>query len=426
MGKYLKSVFVFLIIFGFASCIQQDEPNMQEENLLESKTPIRSIEDAKRIAGLFTNKTISRGGDNVIVIRSNQSRGVHADTLMYVVENDADEGFTVIAAPLNVSPLIALVEEGDYLSAATYHNEGFQAYMRAAENYLSTLSINPNPPTPPTPDIPIDIKPCLIVDTVIYKTKITPRVEVKWNQRWPENMFCSNGYCGCGPLAIAQILTHFKTPTYFRLTFDDRPYTNLTIIWEELKKHKKSSNSYTSCVNNSSCSATDATHIKIGALCRHLGVLTDAQYYPGTQGTAILDEAGISCLKTLLNGKQFTTGTSPTSLLTELKKDCCVAFVCGYGTSDGKDANHAFVADGCIEYGVEYIERTYNSELKMYMETSRTGNVDRCLHFNWGWGGNCNGYYNIYVYDTNKPYSYDEEFNIPYYKYNTLKYLTIR
>ncbi len=41
------------------------------------------------------------------------------------------------------------------------------------------------------------------------------------------------------------------------------------------------------------------------------------------------------------------------------------------------------------------------------------------MHFNWGWDGECNGYFNFGIYNTSNPDSYDGNINTYHENYTT-------
>lgn len=85
-----------------------------------------------------------------------------------------------------------------------------------------------------------------------------------------------------------------------------------------------------------------------------------------------------------------------------------------------------WVADGRWEYGVQISAYGYDSELKSYCNLLwREGQIRQCLHFNWGWGGNCNGYFLLNVLDPNKADQYDLPSSSTKNTYDELYYITI-
>ena len=51
--------------------------------------------------------------------------------------------------------------------------------------------------------------------------------------------------------------------------------------------------------------------------------------------------------------------------------------------------------------------------------------TDYFMHFNWGWYGNCNGYFAEGVYDASLAFSYDTGVHTATYSYSNVKYLSV-
>lgn len=89
-------------------------------------------------------------------------------------------------------------------------------------------------------------------------------------------------------------------------------------------------------------------------------------------------------------------------------------------TSDG----HAWVADGGLKVGTVRTHVDYGANLDGSNVVTVTENLEMLVHFNWGWGGYGNGYFNPEVFNPEDAESYDfmsSGMNKDY-KYN-LKYI---
>ena len=79
-----------------------------------------------------------------------------------------------------------------------------------------------------------------------------------------------------------------------------------------------------------------------------------------------------------------------------------------YKNADGEYEGHAWVCDGGIQNGTLRVI-TFNGSLPE--GASRKYNDCQLLtslfHYNWGWNGNCNGYFKGDVFDTSKAEIYD-------------------
>jgi PBP1b-binding outer membrane lipoprotein LpoB len=142
-----KTIVYFALLFALVlvGCsTQQDEVLKIDENQQSSTFKFRSISEAIDIAKKATSllpsssrSSITVDEKNVIVIRSTtNSRSGEADTLLYAINNEGGEGFTLVSAPQNVEPIIAITENGSYGSVETEQNENFQYALSAAKDYV--------------------------------------------------------------------------------------------------------------------------------------------------------------------------------------------------------------------------------------------------------------------------------------------------
>lgn len=209
---------------------------------------------------------------------------------------------------------------------------------------------------------------------------IKPMVEARWNQDAPYNELCPlymNGercVTGCANTAIAQIMHYHKWPEYgmgkgihtdningrnVRITAD---FENTRYEWEKMLPTYK-------------VSSFKEQRTAVATLMAHLGVATRTDYAyfnSNTSGTLVPDVAGalisyfryspsVNYIERLFYSEQQWKET----IYNELKEGRPVF----YAGSSGGSGGHAFVCDG------------YDGE-------------DR-YHFNWGWGGNADGYFSL-------------------------------
>lgn len=135
-------------------------------------------------------------------------------------------------------------------------------------------------------------------------------IKVRWEQdKSPYNLYCPiiNGkrtVAGCGPIAVAQVMTHYQHPQSFVWDADGTS-ANIALDWTEINKHVTSGVG----VYPEVCTANDAnaTHNVIGKLVRQIGKKMKASYAIGGT-TTTLDKA-----QTVLNQYGYTTTISNVS-----------------------------------------------------------------------------------------------------------------
>ena len=113
------------------ACSDQSEiPVTQDDKTVRSVCIIRSVDAAASLANKIfassdpeSRSAIAKADRNSVhVITSVTSRSGASDTLLYAVDN-ADGGFALIAAPYNVEPVLAIIDEGSYTDPENLTNE---------------------------------------------------------------------------------------------------------------------------------------------------------------------------------------------------------------------------------------------------------------------------------------------------------------
>jgi hypothetical protein len=70
---------------------------------------------------------------------------------------------------------------------------------------------------------------------------------------------------------------------------------------------------------------------------------------------------------------------------------------------------HCWIADGTAKEGYVEVLYVYNETTGKYDYDSTTEYMSYYIHHNWGWGGNCNGYFLDGIFDTSEGYKYDSD-----------------
>ena len=422
---------VLVAMAGLMVSCSEDEPNnqppQQDPEEVIYYTPKRTISQAIEIAQMAVQneQAISRsertvkGQTSVKAIVKQTSRS-ESDTLLYVVQYEDNRGFALISVPTNVEPVIALIDYGSFEDETLSNNEGFQFTLDAAKEYVSQKGIlDPDIPEPIIPK-PITPAPIPFYDVTINPTpKKVPTVKVTWGQGWPENMYASNHYAGCGPVAIAQILSVHELPTFMKYTFNERKNEMEFIDWAGLKKHigvfvgyEPTANDIT--VHNSYyCNVADAIHVSLGSIIRQIGLEGKASYEK--DGTGLSYSKACSILKNYLSGKRLKEWNNDTQLFNDMvNAENPVAYIQGFTKpKDGEESKgHAWVADGTWSIGTEVWHYVYNFTTKLYEVQEITGKNNKYVHYNWGWNGTGNGYFLVGLYAPGQAYEYDDPYQV--------------
>jgi len=415
------------------------EKESQVKNLL-MRSPEEAIDIAQRAWEDFYGdeaSTASRSGRRCVidygrpveVVRGAKSRGGSgSDTLLYVVNFADDGGFAVIAAPRHADELLAVTSQGHYYPESQPDQEkvpGFEMWMENARAYASILlpkdtlnnfqydSLFPSYPggsggsgtiiTPPItrdttkipdPDDPGRLQQKEWNDTT-YKCIFNRQLPGSWGQGkgWvgdlsntPESYYFSNGACGCVTVAIAQICAYYREPSQVYLI---RPGVGqlFPLDWDKMVKHQAYPEiGYNSELGNCKNEDVTASHIMIAKFCKAIANWSDATQT--NDGTSINKEKALESLKSLLSRNVSSDWIAYTSYDYPAKGQLFLM------RGDGNKGGHEWVCDGTryVEY-IHYFATRPNSSSQWQIQTSEPGR-SIMLHYNWGWYGECNGWFN--------------------------------
>ena len=403
---------------GFVACTSDDDMlnRLDEKVTADSNPRLRTEAEAIEIAignlGMIDRAVPrSRAASDIVadvsVIGSKvKSRnGATNDTLLYAVNFKNNEGFALVPASRKADPLLAICEKGNYSSGCEKLNPGFGIYMGLAEKKLADLEKISDDQNSNTGNDgyeidfnlnPIETDPNRIAqemketeDTTWY-CRVMPRVKVQWNQDDFYGELAPNHVAGCWPIAIAQAMTYLRYPEYMQFTFSEREINDLHIDWDEINchKHKYDCNCFIHRAFDN--------HKHISHIIRQIGEDAGSDYRkPNSTGTdkryawEFLYKYGFDITPT----RTYTKGCSK-----EIGNN--LIFIRGRnGDGDG----HVWILDGVKKYKVTHkcsYRRNNNTEWEVMSEQVYNFHFN---HFNWGWGGHCDGWFNDMVFDALSP-----------------------
>ena len=216
-----------------------------------------------------------------------------------------------------------------------------------------------------------------VPDPATSAIAVQPLLSTTWNQSPYYNVLCPSNasgraVTGCVATAMAQIMKYWNFPTIGQgsFSYNGTPYGNLSANFGATRYD------WANMPASLSSSSTNTQLNAVGTLMYHCGVSVAMDYSPSGSGAVAISEdqpipAADVAFRTYfaydasLRGAARDTATDA-AWMQYLKNDIsagCPVFYSGRDTSGG----HAFVCDG-------YDTNNY-------------------FHFNWGWGGYCDGYY---------------------------------
>lgn len=370
-----NSIFIVWALLLLHSCVSTDE---QLGVTKENSQLVKIVQKAKEYYSDFYG-TDSRSVvptieiDKIYNYCNRNARSGNVDTLFYVVNFGDNEGFAILPANESCEPAIGVSDSGFYNPNEIHPNENFRYYMSMV---ISSLTSAPLPDFT-TPTIPIQRR------TLI--SYCPPIINVEWGQQFPYNTYCPNGYTGCCNTAVAMIMAHFGHPLEMAMTAGEWDVHIMQLDWDAIRLHMRYPDR---CFEYDSA----ATHDMIAKLMRQIGSESISDYTsPDGTGTNIqnvvnyLSREGYDC--TPLSGYSFVNYKSH---LREGKP----TLVIGSDLSI-EDGGHCWILDGY---------KTYRFEPPLQL-------ADFC-HYNWGWDGDGNGYFQSGYFDVSNGYEYDNgDFN---------------
>ncbi|MBO4936595.1 MAG: C10 family peptidase [Alistipes sp.] len=327
-----------------------------------------------------------------------RSSDIDVDNLLYIVEFEDGQGSAILGADERVEPIYAILDESvlteeDFQNATNCENRDnistFTAGLiaQSAINSVSTYGLLPDQEI--TSDF-YDIEEEKV--SVIY---IPPMLFTKWGQNSPYNdefpMTNDNStyyyipYAGCGAISVAQILTYHQVSPLVNIN-------NRIHLYSDVSRFN---------IYNDYQLIDDYYKTRLGYFIYDIAVDMNSVYKPDGTSTStysaakLLRKSGLSGVLTKYSMKEDVVN----DMLNE-GNPVWIRAEDDNGTPDNDDDNkgHAWVIDG----------RRY-TQTSLYKVTIRDGQVisrefmqsylTNYIHCNFGWSGDCDGYYNYNVYD---------------------------
>lgn len=346
-----KSVFTIVLILLFLHQV--------------SANPVDSV-IAKQIAQTFIQ---SKSNANTELVDVSKQAGY---SNLYIFTSTDSAGFVIMSADDKVQPILGYSERNplDVSNMPPNLRDWLMGYEGQIQ-YAKDKKIEPSG------DV-ISAWNTLIEYGVIApkSTKaVSALMTTKWNQSPYYNLYCpANSYTGektvtgCVATAMAQVMKYWNHPSHGRgFNSYNSNFGPLSAVfgWEQYD--------WNNMPNQLTSSSSQTQKQAVATLMYHCGVSVEMNYGFATDGgsnalppaiaPALIDYFRYDSGAQLVQKSNYTENAWITLLKTELNAGRPI-FYAGYG-----EGGHAFVCDG------------YNNS--------------NYFHFNWGWGGYCDGYYSI-------------------------------
>lgn len=340
----------------------------------------RSYKQARAIA---LQKAASLGINNPRAALSKQSPGGTEEQegkAYYLFDNGDNKGFVIVSGDDKLPEVIGYATSGS-LSEQEMPVQ-LKSLLEAFEKQYKEMSGD---------DARLESamaeRNALAESSAAANVTVTPLLgNIKWNQGTPYNNLCpefSNGRAvtGCVATAMAQVIRYHKYPE--KLQNDIPAYTTGAVSLNGITA-SSTTYDYTNMLEQyTSDSYTDTQATAVATLMSHCGCAVQMDY--GVDGSGAITRGTAHVL-----GKYFGYDTSTLAFVDRC--DYTLAEWCSiidheltnnrpiiYDGYTLGNAGHAFVCDGA--------------------------NGNGFYHINWGWGGYCNGYFDISLLNSNEPES---------------------
>ncbi len=321
-----------------------------------------SVESAEKIACVFFKHQSKQGSECIIRNVVYEKVGT---TITYYVFNFVSGGFVMVAADDAVSPILGYSTDGAYDQRNTPENAKW-LYGQYKSSIKEIIDLNlENPKTKNEWE-------SLSEGRFPKNTKsVAPLCATKWNQGCYFNELCpadANGSCGhtftgCVATSMAQIMKKWNYPQHGTGTHSyvdanygtqSADFGNTTYQWTSMPNMLSTNNS------------------AVATLMYHCGVSVNMNYGTSGSSASILMEPLVQYFSYSQNISDFNLQlTDSATRMKKLFKEIDAGRPMWFGGSSSSGAGHAYVCDG-------YDDNSF-------------------FHFNFGWGGSSDGYYNVNI-----------------------------
>lgn len=327
----------------------------------------RSAADALKVARQFVAQTPAlRSLSNMqmtlsssIAADAKAREGAAATPAYYVVNLEDSNGFVIVSGDDRFRPVLGYSTSGN-VNAGDALPDGLEYWLNFLSDEMKTAIANGyEAPAMETR-----------VSSSAYDTSIAPLITTKWGQSSPFNNKIPNYVTGCVATGMAQVMKYWEYPTrgigahtnsYFKVYSADFGAT--TYDWANMKDEYGGKYD------------TKAEVDAVATLMLHLGIATDMRWTDDNSATpnmfaayALINNFGYN--KNLYaEGRDYMSlGAWKALIIDQLRSGHPLCY--SGMTSEASGAGHFFVLDG------------YDAQSGKF-------------HFNWGWDGRYDGYYDI-------------------------------
>lgn len=366
----------YLLFFSFFVCFFP--------TLIFSKN--RTVAEASQLAGQFLNQSVSElkkvpsavNSTLTLTYTSASTDAVKSGKVFYYVFNKGnDNGYVIISGDDRAKTILGYTDDGHFDISVLPANVKY--WLGFYESELKSL--------PDSDILTINYSDSSVLKTKRmsanqYLTTIYPLLgDIKWNQDSPYNLICpvinsstgERAVTGCVATGMAQVMKYYNWPVQGA---GSNSYTSTTLKLSSSVDFSKTHYDWNNMTNTYSSSSSAIQDTAVATLMYHCGVAVNMDYGQSSSAStqkmalALINNFGYDSNLQLYSRDYYTRSEWANFLNMELNASHPVLF-----SGQASDGGHLFVCDGYDSNGL--------------------------YHFNWGWGGVSNGYYEISALDPN-------------------------
>lgn len=377
-----------------------DNIRSYDEALAIAEEALLLLEDDSTRA--TSSRKIKRNEGQVVMSPATRSGETSEQPIMYIFNNENNEGFTIIAASKDEPSIIAVTDQGNYTYGVPTGVEPFDLLMEDVAMSLTPIPITPGPTKTETENEDID---CLELP-----------VKVHWGMGYIYGAYYPDGLAYDEATAIAQILLteYNSTFTYSITNPNNNQYgQNVTIDMSELAKHVRYNT-----LGQAEHTCISGTHDQISTLLLEIGYrLSNGSGISLNNKTTAFD---FQKVKSVLDSFNITTYNITTYNIEALipprlgDNFLSTSFVFRGNIDPNmvlpENSNaHVWMANGFLDKSYDLVHYMKNSFINPnhpdpdgYTETHRETMHEYMFYINWGYDGMGNGWYRSGCFDMSR------------------------
>lgn len=404
----------------------------QHEALAQLQTLADALGETRtRATGPVANVLVVTGPGFTLPGTRSGLREASTDTLLYVVDRGAGEGFSVLSGVAYLDPVIALTEAGtiDAQRLAAKINDRLAVPLTAESLQANSRPALPSDTNPREEDFILDLLADYVAnahDSVQWglmqgtidpgmllapskhpatrstgvtreysywfeKEKVAPLLFTHWDQRDPFDEHCpyfeGKGFApaGCWAIAISQVCHYWHFPLDIKIMNDKGQWEWQFVPWWLIQQVRNVNFGDSFCDNNPAAREAAAEFVyRVGRWC-------NMDYTP-SRSSCNVNEAASAMVNLGFNGVAVRNDYRETMLVEYMRQNRPIPVK---ARDKQADLGHAWVIDGFFN--------RYRFVYDVYPDGTRkqVGQENQLLiHCNYGWGGNGNGYYITGAFNT--------------------------